>query len=335
MKSSSATDGALDMPTIEPVTEPAEVIEPAEAGTYGTIPSGFRLPQDIQLGPVRLQVADLSRSLDFYQRVLGLHLLAREEGSAKPRIAKLGTPTGELVELIERPGAKPAPGRGRTGLFHFALLLPDRESLGRFARHLMGMGVPAGSADHFVSEAFYIQDPDNLGIEVYADRPRSSWRRNGRELVITTERIDMAGLLKASGDEPWAGIPSGTTMGHVHLHVGELDLSSTFYSEALGFDRMAQGYPGALFMGAGGYHHHFAANTWAGRGAKPPTMDESQLLEWTILFSDRPSMLAAAESLEERGFAFEPGEGSGEATVLARDPWGTAVRLEVGAAAAI
>ena len=295
--------------------------QPAVAGSYGTAPSAGRLPDDVRLGAVRLQVADLERSLEYYQRVVGLELLSHEKDRAS-----LGASSVELVELIERPGATPAPGRGRTGLFHFALLLPDRAALGRFARHLGQIGVRVGSADHLVSEAFYLQDPDNLGIEVYADRPRSEWRRVGRELVLVTEPIDLSGLLNAAGDEAWAGVPAGTTMGHVHLHVGDLGGAATFFSEGLGFDRTSESLAGALFLGAGGYHHHLGTNTWAGRFAEPPGRDEAQLVEWTIGLAD-PGLAAVEERLERQGIATERSAGDGASSLRVRDPWGTPLRL--------
>ncbi len=305
--------------------------EPAAPGSYGLPPGGFRLSEATRLGPVRLQVADLGRSLAFYEEVLGLHRLERQTSSAR-----LGTPSPEsrvLVELDERRGARPVPRRGRTGLFHFAILLPDRPALGRFAGHLAALGARAGSADHLVSEALYLQDPDNLGIEVYRDRPRGDWRRLGRELMMATDPLDISGLLQASGGEPWQGMPTGTGIGHLHLHVGDLAAAAAFYSEALGFDRTVWEYPGALFLGAGGYHHHLGTNLWAGEDARPPAADEAQLLEWTIELPDSASVLAASESLERHGYAVDRSDGSGTGPQLAvRDPWGTRVRLRSAAA---
>ena len=298
--------------------------EPATPGSFGKPPSGFRLPGATRPGPVRLQVADLDRSLHYYQQVLGLQVLARTDSGAR-----LGTPSGtELVELSERRGIRPAPRRGRTGLFHFAILLPDRPSLGRFARHLGRLGAAVGAADHLVSEAFYLQDPDNLGIEVYADRPREAWRRVGRELVMATDPIDRDGLLEAAGEAPWEGIPAGTRMGHVHLHVGDLDAAAAFFGEALGFDQTVWGYPGALFFSAGEYHHHLAANVWAGAGATKPSDDEAQLREWTIDLPDAASLETAAGSLETNGYeVVRHGADEAALAVVARDPWGTALRL--------
>jgi len=173
--------------------------EPATPGSYGEAPRGFRLPEATRLGAVRLQVADLARSLAFYTETLGLRVVERE--AARAVLAAHGD-ARPLVELHERAGARPAAQRGRLGLYHFAILLPDRPSLGRFVRHLAAIGARAGAGDHLVSEALYLQDPDDLGIEVYADRPRSTWRRLGRELMIATDPVDMADLVRAAGPEP-------------------------------------------------------------------------------------------------------------------------------------
>src|SRR5665213_3563681 len=238
--------------------------QPAVPGTYGTAPTGFRLPDTTTLGQVKLQVSDLGRSLAFYEQTLGLRVLDRRVGRAV-----LG-PHGDesaLVELHEHAGAKPVPRGGRLGLYHFAILLPDRPNLGRLIRHLGETNVRMGSADHLVSEALYLQDPDNLGIEIYVDRPRSAWRRVGRELMMATDPLDLRSLLTAAEGSAWTGMPAGAVMGHVHLHVGEIAAGSAFFSGALGFDQTVWHYPGALFLGAGGYHHHLGTNTWAGAGA--------------------------------------------------------------------
>jgi catechol 2,3-dioxygenase len=294
--------------------------EPATPGTYGQPPKGHRLPDQLSLGGVRLQVSDLPRSTDYYQSVLGLTTFDKSAKSVQ--LAPQGT-TESLVELVERKGARPAPRRGRLGLFHFAILLPDRSSLGRFVKHLGTIGAQAGAGDHLVSEAFYLQDPDNLGIEVYADRPRDTWRRKGRELMMATDPVDVAGLIAAAGDSTWSGMPQGTHMGHLHLHVGDLERATAFYSEALGMDRTVWEYPGALFMSAGGYHHHLGNNLWAGAGATPASANDAQLLEWAMKFPAGGSLGATVESLNRWGHTTE----RQEETMLVRDPWGQALRL--------
>ena len=299
---------------------------PAGPGSYGERPAGFRLPDATRLGAVRLQVTGLARSLRFYEETLGLRVLAREDGRAV--LAAHGDDR-PLVELRERAGARPAGRRAQLGLYHFAILLPDRPALGRFLHHLAERGVRAGAGDHLVSEALYLTDPDGLGIEVYADRPRETWRRSGRELMMATDPVDAAALARAAGDAPWRGMPAGTAIGHVHLHVGDLAAASRFYHDALGFDRMVWSYPGALFLGAGGYHHHVGTNTWAGPNAPPPAAEDARLLEWTIELPDAATLDAAAASLRRAGHPVDAGD---VASILVRDPWGTAVRLRAPAA---
>jgi len=299
--------------------------EPATPGSFGQAPPGFRLPAETRVGPVRLEIADLGRSVDYYTGVLGLRVLDRE---ARRAVLAPQDSVRPLAVLDERAGAAPAPRRGRLGLYHFAILLPDRASLGRFVRHLAHAGVRAGSADHLVSEAFYLQDPDNLGIEVYADRPRDGWRRMGRQLMMATDPIDLESLVDAAGSTPWTGMPLGTVMGHVHLHVGAIDDAAAFYSDALGFDRIVWSYPGALFLSAGGYHHHLGTNTWAGANARGAAEGEARLSEWTLELPDAEHVTGAAESLRGAGVAVSR-EG---ADAVARDPWGTQVRLRVAEA---
>jgi catechol 2,3-dioxygenase len=286
---------------------------------YGTPPPGYRLPDETHVGAVRLQVSDLSRSLDYYTGVLGLEVV--EAAGVRARLAPHGSAT-TLVELHELAGATPPPRQGRLGLFHFAILVPDRGALGRFVRHIADRGVYAGSADHAVSEALYLTDPDGLGIEVYADRPRETWRIAGQELFMTTEPLDLRDLARESGDTPWTGMPAGTVMGHVHLHVGALDAAAAFYHAGLGLDRIVWSYPGALFLSAGGYHHHLGTNTWA-RGAVPAGDGEARLLEWELVLPDAAAIAAAADNLQLAGADITAQDGDR----LVRDPWGTTVRL--------
>ncbi len=302
-------------------TSPTTTSSTPNTLAYGIVPPGYRLPAATRVGPVRLQVADLARSLAWYERVLGLRILERGPGVAKLR-AESGH--GEtLVELFERPGAAPVPRRGRLGLYHFAMLLPDRAALGRLVRHLAQIGEYAGMSDHLVSEAVYLTDPDGLGIEVYADRPRTAWRHEGRQLVMATEPLNVADLVRAAGDEPWSGMPAGTVMGHVHLFVGDLEAAERFYHAGLGFDKVVWSYPGALFLSAGGYHHHLGTNTWAA-GAAPAKEGEARLLEWELLLPTVADARAALASLEKTGVAVEAAPDGG----LVRDPWGTAVRVK-------
>ncbi|MBX6365824.1 MAG: VOC family protein, partial [Gemmatimonadetes bacterium] len=237
--------------------------------------------------------------------------------------AVLGAASGApLVELRERRGARPVPERGRLGLYHYAILLPDRAALGRFLAHLRRLGVDVGMSDHLVSEALYLRDPDGLGIEVYADRPRSEWRWHGGQLAMATRPLDLRGVLAAGGGEPWTGMPAGATMGHVHLHVGDLAAAAAFYHRALGLDVVVWSYPGALFLSAGGYHHHLGLNTWAA-GEPPAGEADARLLDWELVLPARSDAAAAAASLGSAGYAVAREAGA----YLAADPWGTALRL--------
>ncbi len=291
---------------------------------YGIAPSGYRLPDATRLGRVRLQVADLERSIAYYETVLGLRVIHRGADG----VVRLG-PQGDeqvIVELHEKAGAKPVARRGRIGLYHFAVLLPDRASLGRFVRHLADIGAHAGMSDHFVSEAVYLTDPDGLGIEVYADRPRSEWRARDLQLEMTTVPLDVPNLVAAAGDTPWTGAPAGTVLGHVHLHVRDIGDAERFYHNGVGFDKVVWNYPGALFLSAGGYHHHLGTNTWAAN-APLSTDDDARLLEWEIVLPSTNDVSAAARAIESAGFAIQRDDGD----ATARDPWGTQLRLTSGA----
>lgn len=290
----------------------------AAVAPFVTPPIGYRLSPHIRLGPVRLQVADLQRSVAFYQRVLGLRL---RQGNATTAV--LGAGNGvPLVELYERPGATPVPRRGRLGLFHFALLLPDRPSLGQFLAHLTGLGLAPGMSDHLVSEAIYLNDPDGLGIEVYADRPREGWHLEGTNLVMATLPLKVKEVIAAGGGTAWKGMPDGARVGHVHLHVGDLERAAAFYHQGLGLDRVNLAIPGAIFLSAGGYHHHLGANTWA-QGAEPATERDARLLEWSIELPMTRELDEVAASFTAAGVTLAR---DGE-SLTATDPWGTVARL--------
>lgn len=285
----------------------------------GIRPKGHRLPESTHLGRVRLQVADLDRSLLFYERVLGMRVIRRTTDSAS-----LG-PHGEdreIVHLRQLRTARPVPRRGLLGLYHFAILLPDRASLGRFVAHLAEIGEYAGMSDHFVSEAVYLTDPDGLGIEVYADRPRDAWRYDERQLYMTTDHLDVDDLVRSARGERWTGMPHGTVLGHVHLYVDDIDKAAAFYHDALGFDKVVWSYPGALFLSAGGYHHHLGTNTWA-KGAPRATDSDARLLEWEIIVPTRKDAEEAARHVKGAGYDVRQEDGEWVLT----DPWGTSLRL--------
>jgi catechol 2,3-dioxygenase len=264
----------------------------------------------------------VKRSIGYYERVIGLRVL-RSEGS----VAILGAQNDDtpLIALHERPAAMPVPRRGRLGLFHYAILLPDRASLGRFLAHLSRLGEYAGMSDHLVSEAIYLTDPDGLGIEVYADRPRTAWRMQGRSIAIASLPLDAQNLVRAGEGVAWTGAPRGTRIGHVHLHVSDLDDAAAFYHVGLGFDKVVLDYPGALFLSAGGYHHHLGTNTWAAGAARAADAD-ARLLEWTIELPSEKDVYEAAQSLAVSGHQIAH-DGDDAVSV---DPWGVGVRITTG-----
>jgi catechol 2,3-dioxygenase len=242
------------------------------------------------MGAVHLTVSDLRRSLEYYRRTIGLGLL--EEGGGE---ASLGAGSTELLRLIEEPGARPADGF--TGLFHFALLLPERTELARWLAHAARDRVQlTGASDHFVSEALYLRDPDHHGIELYWDRPRELWE--GRVDRMGTWPLDLDEVLRTlSGDETFDGLPDGTTMGHVHLRVAEIDDTVRFYRDLVGFGLMAQLGPQAAFLSAGGYHHHLGGNTWESAGAAPPPLGTAALRHFTVLLPSAAERDQVAERL--------------------------------------
>jgi catechol 2,3-dioxygenase len=295
------------------------VVETARSGQwpYGIPPPAHRLPDKTHVGGVHLLVSDLPRSRAFYEEVLGLRSLLVEAEQAT--FGSHGD-DGTLVTLHTRRGVTSA-RRGAFGLYHFAILLPDRAALGRFAAHLSTLGVRVGMADHLVSEALYLSDPDGLGIEVYADRPQDTWPHHDRQLAMTTDRLDLQDLIAAAGGVAWDGTSAGTTMGHVHLHVGSLAEAEAFYHRGLGLDKTVWTYPGALFLSAGGYHHHLGTNTWSPGPAS--SANQAQLLEWELIVPSDEEVAAAGRSLQGAGYVVEQtAEG-----VIAPDPWGTRVRI--------
>lgn len=284
---------------------------------YGVPPPAFRLSDAAHPGAVHLQVSDLPRSLAYYERVLGLN------GHSVTGTSAVLSAQGDeqpLVTLHARPGVTRA-RRGAFGLYHFAILLPERSALGRFAAHLASLEVRIGMADHLVSEALYLGDPDGLGIEVYADRPRDTWQRHDRELAMTTDPLDIRDVIAAGRGGAWTGAPKGTTMGHVHLHVGNLEQAEAFYHRALGLDKTVWSYPGALFMSAGGYHHHLGTNTWSSGPAA--SVDQARLLEWELMVPSDADVEAAARNLRDAGSSVERTESG----VVAADPWGARVHI--------
>jgi catechol 2,3-dioxygenase len=273
------------------------------------------------VGAVHLTVADLERSLAYYREAIGLGVLEQADGRAS-----IGAGERELLVLVEAAGARPA--YGHTGLYHFALLLPERVDLARWLAHAGRDDVPlVGLSDHFVSEAIYLSDPDGHGIEIYWDRPREVWEGEVFERM-TTLPLDVGSLLTELPDpmsEPFEGLPAGTVMGHVHLKVASIPDTVAFYGDVLGFELMAQLGEQAAFLAAGGYHHHIGANTWESAGASPPPEGLAGLRHATIVLPDAGERDRVVERLEQAGHATKQSDDG----TRVRDPSGNALVLAV------
>jgi catechol 2,3-dioxygenase len=278
------------------------------------------LPSSLRLGPVHLTVSDLDRSVAYYEQAIGLQVHRREDGTAA-----LGAGGEDLLVLVEEPGARPA-GR-HAGLYHYALLHPSRDELARAILRLAAGRTPVGgAADHGVSEALYLSDPDGNGIELYADRPRDRWPAPGpgERVGMYTAALDVPDLLATvEGEEPRPQAGAGLRVGHVHLHVSDLPEGLGFYRDVLGFEPMAT-MPSAAFMSAGGYHHHLGFNTWRGEGVPPAPPHALGLRHWTVLLEDPGDLAAVRARVEAAGIVTEAGEDDG-LTVL--DPSANAVRF--------
>jgi len=254
------------------------------------------------MGTVALAVRDLERSLHYYQNNLGLRLQEQSDGTAL-----LGADGRPLLALTEQPGALPVQ-RGRSGLYHYAILMPNRVDLARILRHMIDTRTPiSGASDHGVSEALYLNDPDGHGIEIYRDRPRDEWPRLGDgDLSMTLDPFDFDSVLAevTPGRIRWEGIADGATIGHTHLHVASTRDAEAFYVGGLGFD-LVQRYGGqATFVSAGGYHHHLGFNTWAGVGAPPPSEEAARLLWYEIVVPNAEAQREVLARLDVAGVPY-------------------------------
>jgi catechol 2,3-dioxygenase len=245
----------------------------------------FRMPAGTHIGQVRLQVADLDRALAFYRDLVGFWQVSQNGPTAI--LSATGEPPFHIL-LTERRGARRKPPH-TTGLYHVAVRFPSRRALARVLHRLLANRWPfQGFADHRVSEALYLADPDGNGLELYVDRPRKDWPWKDDQVVMGTDPLDVEGLLAEVADDTsrWNGVDPGTDIGHVHLHVSDLAEAEAFYHGLLGLDVTQRGYPGALFLSAGGYHHHVGVNVWAGVGAPPPPPDAVGLSSFALQIPD-------------------------------------------------
>jgi catechol 2,3-dioxygenase len=273
------------------------------------------------LGPVALTVSDLARSKQFYEQAIGLQASDQDDGTIA-----LASQDGRPLVVLHGDSAAPHLDRRATGLFHLAILLPTRLDLAFALARLAEARWPLdGASDHLVSEALYLSDPDGNGIEIYRDRPREEWRYDNGTLQMSTLALDLRSVLDelqhASDPQPIA--PAGTTIGHVHLQVADIPEAEAFYNGVLGFDVMVRGYPGALFVSAGGYHHHIGLNTWHSAGSSPPAAGAIGLRHYNVQLPDSDELTAALGRIRAAGIEIADLPGG----ALVRDPSGNGVLL--------
>jgi len=282
-----------------------------------------RLHGETNLGHVHLNVADLERSIDYYQRAIGLRLVKEEKNRA---YLSVGGDT--LLILTEIPGAERI--ARRSGLYHFAILTPSRQALGKSLRNLIDTGTELqGGADHLVSEALYLADPDGNGIEIYCDQPSSEWQDEKGQLKMATDPLDYQGILEAANgaNGNWGGLRAETRLGHMHLHIANLDDATEFYEQVLGFDFLLSYMGSASFLSAGGYHHHIGLNTWNGVGAAPPPPDAAGLRYFSVNLVGTGEREKLVARLDHAGWPFEE-RSSG---IFARDPSQNGILFELAA----
>ena len=272
-----------------------------------------------RLGTICLRVRELLRSVDFYTSILGFRLI-----DCDPQIARLGVGDDCLLILRENPSSRPAPRTA--GLYHFAVLVPTRIDLARSIRHLIMTNTPLqGFADHLVSEAVYLADPDGNGIEIYRDRTRDKWPYRDGQLLMATDPLNVSRLLDELNEEEadWNGFAPETAIGHVHLQVSDLAQSVLFYQETLGLDLVQRYGPSAAFLSAGGYHHHVGVNTWSGIGIPPAPPEATGLIWFSIDLPERD----AYEQFVQRLAASPTTSEAHEQGLLLRDPAGIGVMV--------
>jgi len=241
---------------------------------------------------ITIKVLDLERSIQFYTDFIGLSILEKNKTSV------VLTADGKIPLLRIIQPAEVTPKQKRTtGLYHFAILLPSREALSSFLNHLISVRYPFGSADHIVSEAIYIDDPDGNGIEIYYDRYADDWKWHVDQVEMATLPLKMDELIGVS-QKKWTKVPKETMMGHIHLHVKDLDETVKFYTEGLGYNIVAE-YPGAVFLSTGGYHHHIGMSIWNGAGAVKPSDNSVGMDNYVIDFADDNARNEAIQRLQK------------------------------------
>ncbi|QCR33696.1 VOC family protein [Lysinibacillus sp. SGAir0095] len=271
------------------------------------MPTHFHKKPNMYVSHVQLKVSNLERSIDYYKSIIGFDVLEQTQTSA---VLTFDGSTS-LLSLEEVPNALPL-RRGQAGLYHFALLLPTRKDLGNFIQNIIQQNVRVGAGDHHVSEAFYLNDPDGNGIEVYSDRPEQEWiwQEDGK-VYMTTEQVDVQSVLR-DADGTWSGLPNGTVMGHIHLSVANLAESEKFYTQALGYEIVTRYGDQALFISTGKYHHHIGLNTWESLNGTPVPENGIGLKSFTIVLDNEAQADQIKSNLASMGAKVEVFEGASD-----------------------
>ncbi|WP_221566863.1 VOC family protein [Alkalihalobacillus sp. TS-13] len=281
----------------------------------------FHRHSNIYVRLVHLAVSDLKRSIDFYTNHLGFSVLEEKDGL----VSLTANGKNPLITLKEKKDAEPKQRRA-TGLYHFAILLPTREDLGASLKRLIDKRYPLqGGSDHLFSEALYLADPDGNGVEIYTDRPADQWTWNDGELPFVSDPLDMEDLLKTAYTKTRDGLPADTVIGHIHLHVNDLERAKQFYVDGLGFDITVPFRHQALFVASGGYHHHVGLNTWNGTGAPRPQENEVGMKWYTIVFPSERQLMDTAVRLHALGYKVD----KDDQLVFTEDPSGNRIQLVV------
>jgi catechol 2,3-dioxygenase len=281
----------------------------------------FHQKPNIFVSMVELKVEDFNRSLSFYQKIIGFKILEQSERKA------VLTADGKspLLSIMQPENVIPKQPR-TTGLYHYALLLPSRAELGKVLKHLIQVGYPLqGGSDHLVSEAIYLADPDGNGIEIYTDRPSSTWKWTNSMVEMATDMMDVEGILAEGGDEEWSSLPKETVMGHIHLHVSDLSKAEEFYCNGLGFNVVCRYGDQALFISTGGYHHHIGLNTWNGVNAPTPAENSVGLYQYHLVFPAEDEREKTVGRIKDLGYFTNQENGQ----IFTKDPSGNQIYLVV------
>jgi len=306
-------------------------------GASSTNQQEYKIDPAMKVRHVSLNVSDLSQSLEFYQSVLGFKTVGRPSSGKALLFVGSNDSSSYLVELLPvNTGANNDSLNGmgsstrRAGLYHFAILLPERKFLADMLQNLNDKRDQVhfdGYADHLVSESIYIRDPDFNGIEIYRDRPRSQWRWKDTQVEMATLPLNTTDLLKEATEKGWKEMPDKTTIGHVHLHVSDIAKAIKFYHQILGLQLTAV-IPRASFFAAGGYHHHIATNTWLGTGIAPASSESIGLNHFSIELPSKQELVTLIDIFSRRNMAAMRGDLS-DRTVFVRDMDGIKIQVEV------